>query len=178
MRKAWALVIVVGCGLVGSTFGQSLGDFAREQRAKQGSATATKKVITDDDIPKQDTISTGGQNSPNPQTNAGSLLEKKDKPAQADSAADKLKSAEQCKAAIQQQKQTVDSMQKELDELKGSIHYVEANAYYNGVQYNEAQAQKQKEAEHLEKQLTEEKAKLQDMQEQARKAGFGSSVYE
>ena len=70
------------------------------------------------------------------------------------------------------------SMQNQIDKLNSSIHFVEANRYYNGVQYNERQAQKQEEVQRMQKQLDEQKKQLEDMQESARKAGLGSSVYE
>jgi len=174
MRHPLAVAaVVVGLGVfaTGGVFAQSLGDVARQQ--KQNSAqtkAAAKKVITEDDLPTQETISTGSSDSK--ETDAS----KEEK--QADSAADKLKSADEFKAVIQSQKQNVDSLQKQVDEMKASVHFVEANRYSNGVQYNEHQIQKQKEADRLQKQLDEEKSKLQDMQEQARKAGFGSAVYE
>jgi hypothetical protein len=174
MRHPLAMAaVVVGLGVfaTGSVFAQSLGDVARQQ--KQNSAqtkAAAKKVITEDDLPTQETISTGSSDSK--ETDAS----KEEK--HADSAADKLKSADEFKAAIQSQKQNVDSLQKQVDDMKASVHFVEANRYSNGVQYNEHQIHKQKEADRLQKQLDEEKSKLQDMQEQARKAGFGSAVYE
>ena len=174
MRHSLAVAaVVVGLGVfaTGSVFAQSLGDVARQQ--KQNSAQtkpAAKKVITEDDLPTQETISTGSSDS---RATDASKEEK-----QGDSTADKMKSADEFKAAIQSQKQNVDSLQKQVDDTKASVHFVEANRYSNGVEYNEHQIQKQKEADRLQKQLDEEKSKLQDMQEQARKAGFGSTVYE
>jgi hypothetical protein len=174
MRHPLAVsAVVIGLGVLatGNAFAQSLGDVARQQ--KQNSAQprpAAKKVITEDDLPTQETISTGSSDW---KVTDASKEEKQD-----DSAADKLKSADDFKSAIQAQKQNVDSLQKQVDDMKASVHFVEANRYSNGVQYNERQIQKQKEADRLQKQLDEEKSKLQDMQEQARKAGFGSAVYE
>jgi uncharacterized coiled-coil protein SlyX len=46
------------------------------------------------------------------------------------------------------------------------------------VQYNQRQVQKQDEVQRMQKQLDEQKKKLEEMQESARKAGLGSSVYE
>ncbi len=175
MRQHLAVpVVLIGLGLfaTGSLVGQSLGDVARQQKQSSGQSkpSAPKKVITEDDLPAQDTISTGSSEAA---ANESSKEEK-----QADSSADKMKSADDFKAGIQAQKQNVDALQKQLEDLKASVHFVEANAYTNGVEYNEHQIKKQKEAERLQKQLDEEKSKLQDMQEQARKAGFGSAVYE
>jgi len=46
------------------------------------------------------------------------------------------------------------------------------------VQYNERQIQKQDEVKRMQTQLDDQKKQLEDMQESARKAGLGSSVYE
>lgn len=175
MRQPLAVAaILIGLGVfaTGSVAAQSLGDVARQQKQASGQAkpSAPKKVITEDDLPTQETISTGSSEA------AATESSKEEK--QADSAADKMKSADDFKAGIQAQKQNVGALQKQLEDLKASVHFVEANRYSNGVEYNEHQIKKQKEAERLQKQLDEEKSKLQDMQEQARKAGFGSAVYE
>jgi hypothetical protein len=166
-----AVVVGLGVFTTGGVFAQSLGEVARQQKQNSGQSNATpKKVITEDDLPTQETISTGSSDS---KATDASKDEK-----QGDSTADKMKSADEFKAAIQAQKQNVDSLQKQVDETKASVHFVEANRYSNGVQFNEHQIQKQKEADRLQKQLDEEKSRLQDMQEQARNAGFGSAVYE
>jgi hypothetical protein len=87
-------------------------------------------------------------------------------------------SAERWKALIQAQKNAVSSLQEQIDKLHSSIHFVEANLYVNGPQYNKRQAQKQQEVERAQAQLEEQKKRLEDMQESARKQGYGSSVYD
>ena len=69
-------------------------------------------------------------------------------------------------------------MQAQIDKLNASIHYVVANNYYNGVQYNEHQAKKQQQAENLKTELAEQKKKLEQMQDTAKNAGMGSAVYD
>ena len=166
-----AVVVGLGAFATGSLFAQSLGDVARQQKQNSAQTNPTpKKVITEDDLPTQGTISTGSSDS---KATDASKEEK-----QGDSTADKMKSADEFKAAIQAQKQNVDLLQKQVEEMKASVHFVEANRYSNGVEHNERQIQKQKEADRMQKQLDEEKSRLQDLQEQARKAGFGSAVYE
>jgi predicted RNase H-like nuclease (RuvC/YqgF family) len=88
------------------------------------------------------------------------------------------RSGEQWKAAIQAQKDAIAAMQSQVDKLNASVHFVEANRYTNGVQYNQYQLEKQKQVQQMQKQLDTQKKKLEDMQEAARKAGFGSSVYD
>src|SRR5207245_4647824 len=92
------------------------------------------------------------------------------------SAGNNLMTAEQWKAQIQAQQDAIASLQSQIDKLNASIHFVEANRYYNGVQYNQHQLKKQEQVQQMQKQLEEQKKKLEDMQEGARKAGFGNAV--
>jgi len=163
-------------------FGQSsdnpsLGDLARKQRQKQQQAkdtgTKSKKVVTNEDVPEHpetsaDSPSADGAHGDGPHAE-GSV-----QPA----AGDVVKSGEQWKAAIAQQKAAVDDLKNHIDKLNSSIHFVEANAYRNGVEYNKIQAQKQQEVQRLQGQLNEQNKNLEQMQESARKAGFGSSVWD
>jgi hypothetical protein len=146
---------------------QSLPELARQQRENQETSTAKtpKKVITNDDIPS----SSDDEDSQDEETQKRS-----DAPAHAA----RRKSAEQWKKQILAQENVVASLQREVTRLSASVHFVEVNRYSNGVQYNQYQARKQEEVVRLQKQLDSEKKKLSDMQEAARRAGFGNSVYE
>ena len=169
MRPAQKIVVVVGVVLsvAINSQGQSLGDVARAQRQKQAKDAHTpRKVVTNEDIPEQAE-----------QTSSTSISEQHDTPA-GSAASNDSHAGEQWKAKIQAQKNSVASLQNQIDKLNSSIHFVEANRYNNGVQYNERQAQKQEEVQRMQKQLDEQKKQLEDMQESARKAGLGSSVYE
>ena len=170
MRRAHKIVVVAGVVLFVAvcSYGQSLGDVARAQRQKQSKdAHSTRKVVTNEDIPEHAETVSGTSLSTNEHDTAPSS------PASNDTHA-----GEQWKAKIETQKNSVASLQNQIDKLNSSIHFVEANRYYNGVQYNERQTQKQDQVQRLQSQLEEQKRKLEDMQESARKAGLGSSVYE
>jgi hypothetical protein len=170
MRQAHRVIAVAGTVLfiVASGYGQSLGDVARERRQKQAKdAHATRKVVTNEDIPE----SSEAVSSTSTSTDEHST-------APAPAASNDTRSAEQWKAKIEAQKNSVASLQSQIDKLNSSIHFVEANHYYNGVQYNERQVKKQEEVQRLQKQLDEQKKQLEDMQDSARKSGLGSSVYE
>jgi hypothetical protein len=69
-------------------------------------------------------------------------------------------------------------LQKEMDDLKESIRFAPANCVSNCAEWNQRQREKQERVEQMQGQLEEEKKRLEDMQESARKQGFGSSVYE
>ncbi len=170
MRPAHKIVAVVGVVLfvVAGSHGQSLGDVARQQREKQAKdGHPTRKVLTNEDMPERV--------EPDSST---SISADQHEAAPAGPASNDTHAGEQWKAKIEEQKSSVASLQNQIDKLNSSIHFVEANRYYNGVQYNERQVQKQEEVQRLQKQLDERKKQLEDMQESARKAGLGSSVYE
>jgi hypothetical protein len=148
-------------------FGQSLGDVARAQRQKQNDkpTASTHKVITDEDIPAR---------ADDSQT-SDSTSEKSSKvevPINTEANGEQLKA--QCLAA----KQQIKEYQGQIDRLRASSQLVEANRYTNGVQYNQHQLRKQQEADRMQKQLDQAKQRFAELQEKARKAGFGSSVYD
>jgi predicted RNase H-like nuclease (RuvC/YqgF family) len=89
-----------------------------------------------------------------------------------------LQAGDQLKATILRQKTAVADLKSQIDKVQDSIHFVEANAYRNGVEYNKLQAQKQLEVQRLQSQLEEQKKNLEQMQETARKAGFGSAIWD
>jgi len=151
------------------SYGQSLGDIARQTRQKQqskdGHATA-KKVVTNEDLPEH---SSDGPAPASASASAGTSYAE---------TGGGSKSAEQWKSEIKAQKDAIADYQQQIDKLNESIQYVQANLYTNGAQYNQYQAKKQAEVEQARKILDEQKKKLEDMQEAARKAGFGSAVYD
>jgi len=153
-----------------ASYGQSLGDVAREQRQKQQAkdSKAAAKVVTNDEIPESPDASSSSSDdtdgAPESSTPGASSAGKK--------------TAEQWKVEITVRKARIAALQSHVDKLNDSVHFVEANRYYNGVQYNQYQLKKQQEAQRLQKQLETEKKALEDAQESARKAGFGSAVYD
>ncbi len=150
-----------------ASYGQSLGDVAREQRQKRQAKDpkTAAKVVTNDEIPESpDAGSTSDDAAPDSSGPASATSGKK--------------TAEQWKAEITVRKARIAALQSQVDKLNDSVHFVEANRYYNGVQYNQYQLKKQQAAERMQKQLDTEKKALGDAQEAARKAGFGSAVYD
>jgi exonuclease VII small subunit len=152
---------------------EPLGDVARKSREKQKAkeAQTARKVVTDEDMP-QHPESTADSSAASPSGN----IEQPDATASSQPAA--AQSADQWEAMIQAQKSSIANLQSQIDKLNDSIHFVQANLYINGVQYNQHQHEKQQQVERMQKQLDGEKQKLEDMQEAARQAGFGSAVYD
>jgi TolA-binding protein len=170
MRRVHTIIAVIGLVLLvaAGCYAQSLGDVARQQRQKQAKdGHATRKVVTNEEIPEH----------PEESSTTSTTTDDHDA-APASSASNDTHSGEEWKAKIEAQKNSVASLQSQIDNLNSSIHFVEANRYTNGVQYNEHQVKKQEEVQRMQKQLDAQKKQLEDMQESARKAGLGSSVYE
>jgi hypothetical protein len=168
MRQACKIIAIIGLiSFTVTSRAQSLGDVAREQRQKQAKDTHTeRKVVTNEDIPESPEATSTTSVSDEPETTPAA-------PASNDTHA-----AEQWKAKLGTQRGTVASLQSQIDKLNASIHFAGPNCVANCVQYNERQIHKQDEVERLQKQLEEQKQKLENMQESARKAGLGNSVYE
>ncbi|MGA2021945.1 MAG: hypothetical protein ABSH02_15235 [Candidatus Sulfotelmatobacter sp.] len=146
----------------------SLGDLARQQRqqkAAPGKDAKPPKVITNEEIPEH--------------TEAASLHRTgtQENAIQGSSNGPKI-SAEQWRSQIVAQKNQVSSLQNQIDELNESIRFAPANCVANCVGWNERQREKQQHAERMQAQLEEQKKRLDDMQESARKQGYGSSVYD
>jgi hypothetical protein len=170
MRRALLIVPILSLSLalVGAIYGQSLGDVARQTRQKERArAKAAKKVITNEDIPESP-IPTPSQHEAGGKTDPAT--------ASADSPAPR--SALEWRSMILAQKDHIETMQAKSNKLNASIHFVAANAYVNGAEYNQYQVKKQQEVKNLQKQLEEEWKKLSDMQEAARKEGMGGAVYD
>lgn len=176
MRRAQKVVAVIAATLflAASGYGQSLGDVAREQRQKQAKDAkqakdthATRKVLTNEDLPaatesaSTTSISTAQHDTP-----------------PASPASNDIHAGEQWKAMIEAQKNSVASLQSQIDQLNSSIHFASGNCVANCVQWNERQLKKQDEVQRMQQQLDQQKKQLENMQESARKAGLGSSVYE
>jgi hypothetical protein len=170
MRQAHKIVAVVGVILfaVSASQGQSLGDVAREQRQKQAKdAHAERKVVTNEDIPeREEPVSTT------------SVSTDEHEAAPAPPASNDTHAGEQWKSKIEAQRSSITSLQGQIDKLNSSIRFAGPNCVANCAQYNERQIAKQEQVERMQKQLDEQKQKLEDMQESARKAGLGSAVYE
>ena len=190
MRK-WRVFILLaagvclGAGVVSAQDTPALGDVARQARlqkqkkdaVKEGvskdpfvhdaaeTATKASHVITNDDIPSHPTTATA-KNGPQPPNVI------------AEPSAGVTGAAERWKSTIQTQKNAIASLQSQIDSLNDSVHYAPANCVENCVQWNERQKQKQDQVESMKSQLEQQQKRLDDLQEGARRQGFGSSVYD
>jgi hypothetical protein len=89
---------------------------------------------------------------------------------------DWAKAGKEWKSRILAQKAKIQSMQSYVDKLRSSVHFAAKNPNYDASVINAHELQKVDEAKRLEKQLNEENAVLQNMQDAARGAGYDESV--
>lgn len=163
-----SVILLLACGLFCPAVGhaQSPADIARQHRDKEGSKdpSTSPKVITNDDL------------SPSASEKHTSDVKKSNdrdlSKAHRETAAF-AKNAEQTKAAILAQETRIAELQTEIAKMRASIHYVETD-----VPANQNQLQKQQAANRMQEKLDNEVKKLNEMKEAARRAGFGSEVYE
>ncbi len=136
--------------------------------AKDAPSPKTPHVITNEDIPEHigptRTLGQGPQNS-------GVTY---DQPTYTEP---KLP-ADYWKAQIMAQKNAIANLKSNIDTLSASIQYAGGNCVSNCVQWNERQKQKQEQVDAMKLQLEDLEKRLDDMQEAARKQGYGSSVYD
>jgi len=161
----------IAAGLLTNALGQdspSLGDLARRQREQQAADAKdgkTPKVITNEEIPeravKPASRTMGDQNSFEKENSSTGRAQ-----------------AEYWRTQIHRQEEQITSLTNEIADVNGSVRFAAANCAGRCVEWNERQRQKQERVERMQAQLEEQKKRLEDMQESARKAGFGSSVYE
>jgi hypothetical protein len=171
--KLFLLLFAAGASLfIGSAACQnspSLGDLARQQRQQKATDAQegkTPKVITNEQIPERPVraalvANSKGESTPTPSPSS-----------------EGKQSAEHWKSQILTEKNQVASLQREIDDLNESIRFAPANCAANCVGWNERQREKQERVERMRLQFEDQKRRLDDTQESARKQGYGSSVYD
>jgi hypothetical protein len=160
-----------------TAYGQSLGDVARETREKkaEAAATATPKVITNVDLAKD----APGPEAAGPPGKAqvASSAKTGTSSAAATSPLDP-RATEQWRRQILAQKRTVATLEKRLARIQASLSSVDASAISRGEIFSRSQALEQERVAQVQEQLEEQKAKLLEMQEEARRAGMHTQVYD
>ena len=173
------VIAVFTCACAQGQDSQSLGDAARQARQKKqsranapvtsadsqnSSSAKTPHVVTNEEIPEQETSPNAATPLPAPDS------------ALPNSSSGK-QPAEYWKPQILRVKNAVASLQRNIDSLTNSIHFAGGN-YEKHVAWNERQREKQRQVEIMKSQLSELQKRLEEMQETARKQGYGSSVYD
>lgn len=128
---------------------------------------AAKRVITNEELPEH----TAAAAPKSPGSSAG-------QDAAPATGGTRDADAGQWKSQIQSQKEAVASLQQQITSVGDSIHYAGGNCVRNCEQWNERQQQKQQQVDAMKAQLEDQQKKLEEMQESARRQGFGSQVYD
>lgn len=172
-KSLMAAVFLMGAGANGQD-SQSLGEVARQQREQkeqsthvQGENTVAPKVITNEEIPEH--TQEGSTPAASKDQNGVSGLP-------ASKAA--KQSAQDWQSRIRTQKNQIANLQRRIDEINGSIRFSSVNCGANCVLRNDRQRSKQRQVEQMQSELGQQKKRLKDMQDTARKQGYGSSVYD
>ncbi|HEY6337958.1 MAG TPA: hypothetical protein VIW68_05650 [Candidatus Sulfotelmatobacter sp.] len=87
-------------------------------------------------------------------------------------------SADEVKQGIQDQKDGIAALESQIKEVNDSIHFAGGNCVENCAQWNQEQQQKQRQVEDMRSVLENAKQALEQMQDYARRMGYGSSVYD
>jgi gas vesicle protein len=138
---------------------------AKDATPKDAQTPKPSHVITNDEIPSHvgSTVNNGRGLPPNtnqPYYGNGKI------------------SAEQWTSQIQQMKNSILSIQSQINSETASIQYAGGNCVSGCVQWNEHQKQKQDQVEAMKSQVEQLQKRLEDMQDAARQQGYGSSVYD
>jgi len=170
-------ITLILCSSASTCAAQSLGEVARQQQQKKspGGQSKSRYVLTDDDMKSSSTSST-----------ASSDQKKDKKPLQqtGESAGPNTPSAAELQAAIKTERQRIGEieafmkdLQEKLDKWKTSdcTHVVYAGTGKNTC---DLPPRLTAEYERAKSQLKTEQSNLEELQEGARRLGYGNSVYD
>jgi hypothetical protein len=172
----------------------SLGDYARQVRNKDSEPKSKPKVFDNDNLPHEEHLSVVGKpsesadNSPAPKADdsqsAAAGTNGAGSTAPADEAT-KQAGLKQWGDKLESQQKQIDLLQRELDvlqkeyQIRAAAMYGDAgNRLRNSTDWDKQDAQYKQQIAEKQKALDDAKQKLDDMQEEARKAGVPSSVRE
>jgi hypothetical protein len=184
--------------------GSSLGDYARQVRKDSGQPKAKPKVFDNDNLPREDKLSIVGTQPPAPPEKAAGEAPAEAKPAQATAATAATAPAGAAAAApseeeearrqalnkqwqerLAAQRDQIDLLQRELDvlqreyQIRAAAFYADAgNRIRNSAAWDKQDGDYKQQIAAKQKALDEAKQKLEDLQEEARRAGVPSSVRE
>ncbi len=166
----------------------SLADAARKHKQQQAGKPVAAKVYTNDNLPSTETISTVGapvsdsaSSTPTDGQTAADASAPKDGTKPADDTKSRQKTWEDWRDKIQKQKAAVEQMQKENDEIERQFKLTTGNYYssaqqrlYDGAAMAKEDAAYKQQMEQKKKAIEDAKQKIDDLQEEARRAGVPS----
>jgi len=204
IQRMFLRTLAIALLMCSTGYGQSLGEIARENRDKQNAdpaPTAKPKVITNKDLPK-DPDANQSPSEARPATSGKEVSPfsgdrhladqhpANQRPTQQRLAEQRLadqrleqqrlaqqRAADQWKRQILAQKAKMAALQARVDQIHASIRLVNGSVQSDGP-YNRYQAQQLQRVAQIQRQLNEQRWKLEQMQEAARHAGMRSAVYD
>ena len=170
--KLMASVTLLLLGVSGAA-AQSLGDYARVIRKNKADTSSTSRHYDNDNLPANDTLSVVGP-PPEGDAKAGPKAAAVDS---STAAAARQKTAKEWNEKIAKQKEKIDSLNHELDldqrELRLRMAAVYSDSSTSALAIHEAQFRSEMDAK--QKALDAARQQLDEMQEQARKAGVAQN---
>ena len=170
--------------MVSGAAAQSLGDYARAARKRKPEPSTTSRHYDNDNLPTNQTLSVVGPppaaaDAGQAAANTSSTPATKTAADPAAAAAERQKTADEWKKKLDKQKEKIDSLNHELD-LDQREHRLRAAAYYgdagtrlrDSAQYDKNDAQYKSDVDGKQKAVAAAQQELDQMQEQARKAGI------
>lgn len=174
---------------------QSLGDYARTARKNKADTSPTTRHFDNDNLPLNDTLSVVGPPPPAASTAAEAGKQAEPKAAEAKTAdgtsaaaqsadpktaaTEKQKAADEMKKKLDQQQDKINSLNREIDldqreaRLRAANYYVDAGTRLrNPGEWTKEQTQDIHDAADKQKALDAARQQLEQMQEEARKAGI------
>jgi hypothetical protein len=187
--SSFVLILLAAGALAMGASAQSLGEIAREQRAKKPAPSPAAKVYTNDSISSGASASASTESQPASSSTASSASSATSagtsgaSSSSASSAEDRAKAEQEWKQKFAEQRKTVAQLERELDVLKRE-NKLRAAAFYADAgtrlrdekKYAEDDRRYKAETEAKEQELAAAKQKFTDMQDEARKAGMPSRV--
>jgi hypothetical protein len=161
---------------VGGAAAQSLGDYAKAARKNKAEPSSTTRHFDNDNLPTDDSVSVVGP-PPAADAKAAETAQAANVSA-ADTNADRKKTADEWAKKLDQQKAKIDTLNHELDldqreyRLRAAEIYGDAgNRLRNQAEWDKEDKQYRSDMETKQKAVADAQQKLDEMQEQERKAG-------
>lgn len=174
-------VTLIACSSANLCGAQSLGDVARQEQQKKGAGARPKShhVLTDDDMEQTAT------SSKSPSSASSGQSKDKKSPREPGDSADAMKpSAAELEERIKEQKQLIQDIEASMKEIQDKLDAWKTSdcthVVYAGTGKNTCDLPPRLtvEYERAKSQLKTEQADLEEMQEEARRMGYGNSVYD
>jgi hypothetical protein len=188
LLACFVFVALVAASGAASASAQSLGEVAREHRAKKPAPSPGSKVYTNDTVSSDTPAVASAEPQPaetSSDSDSASSEASTSKGGSGSSAEERAKAETEWKAKFAEQKKVISGLEKEIDilkrenKLRAATYYSDAgNRLRDEKKYAEDDRKYQADIATKEQELATARQRFEDMQEEARKAGMSSRVSE